>query len=85
MKKRILITGSSGFIGSHLSELCVKKGFKVTAFDRYNSNYSLGNLEKSYYKKDINFVFGDIRDYDSVEKVVKNLYQNSFYNHSSQN
>lgn len=68
---KILITGATGFIGSHLCELCVKKGYKVTAFDRYNSNYSLGNLEKSKYKNDINFVFGDIRDYDSVNKVVK--------------
>lgn len=72
MKKRVLITGATGFIGSHLTELCVEKGFKVTAFDRYSSNYSLGNLENSNYKKDIKFVFGDIRDYDSVEKVVKN-------------
>ena len=58
--KKILITGATGFIGSHLTELCVEKGFEVIAFDRYNPNYSLGWLEKSKYKKDINFVFGDI-------------------------
>lgn len=69
--KRLLITGATGFIGSHLTELCVEKGYKVIAFDRYNSNYNLGNLEDSKYKKDIDFVFGDIRDYDSVLKVSK--------------
>ena len=68
--KKILITGATGFIGSHLTELCVEKGFEVIAFDRYNPNYSLGWLEKSKYKKDINFVFGDIRDYDSVLKTM---------------
>ena len=38
MKNKILITGATGFIGSHLAELCVEKGFSVVAFDRYNSN-----------------------------------------------
>ena len=69
--KKILITGATGFIGSHLTELCVEKGFEVIAFDRYNPNYNLGWLEKSKYKNDINFVFGDIRDYDSVLKTMK--------------
>ena len=43
-KKKILITGATGFIGSHLTELCVKKGFKVSAFDRYNPQYNLNCL-----------------------------------------
>ena len=69
--KKILITGATGFVGSHLTELCVEKGFEVVAFDRYNPNYNLGWLERSKYKDDINFVFGDIRDYDSVLKTMK--------------
>jgi len=68
---KILITGATGFVGSHLTELCVEKGFEVIAFDRYNSNYSYGWLEKSKYRNDINFIFGDIRDYDSVLKSMK--------------
>ena len=70
-KKKILITGATGFIGSHLAEICVQKGFKVTAFDRYNPEYNLGHLENSIFKKEIDFVFGDIRDYDSVNKASK--------------
>ena len=69
--KKILITGATGFVGSHLTELCVEKGYEVVAFDRYNPNYSYGWLEKSKYKDDINFIFGDIRDYDSVLKAMK--------------
>jgi len=68
---KILITGATGFVGSHLTELCVEKGYSVVAFDRYNRNYNLGWLENSKYKKDINFVFGDIRDHDSVLKAMK--------------
>ena len=69
--KKILITGATGFVGSHLTELCVKKGFEVVAFDRYNPNYNLGWLERSKYRSDINFIFGDIRDYDSVLKTMR--------------
>ena len=69
--KKILITGATGFIGSHLTEICIQKGYKVVAFDRYNPNYNLGWLENSKYKKEIDFVFGDIRDYDSVFKSLK--------------
>ncbi len=69
-KDTILVTGATGFIGSHLAELLVKKGFSVVAFDRYNSNNDWGWLEKSKYKKDINVILGDIRDYDSVSKAM---------------
>ena len=68
---KILITGATGFVGSHLTETCVEKGYEVVAFDRYNPNYNLGWLEKSKYTKDINFLFGDIRDHDSVLKTMK--------------
>ena len=54
MKNKILITGATGFIGSHLSELCVEKGFQVVAFDRYNPNNHWGWLEDSKYKNDTN-------------------------------
>ena len=69
--KKILITGGCGFIGSHLVEHMVKRGFEVTAFDRYNSNNDWGWLENSIFKKDFNVILGDIRDYDSVKNAVK--------------
>ena len=70
-KNKILITGATGFIGSHLAEHLVEKGFKVVAFDRYNPNNHWGWLEESAYKNDMNVILGDIRDYDSVSKAMK--------------
>tara|TARA_B100001059_G_scaffold235429_1_gene281016 strand:- start:4035 stop:5033 length:999 start_codon:yes stop_codon:yes gene_type:complete len=69
--KKILITGGTGFIGSHLAEFFAKKKYKVTVFDRYNPNYNLGWLSESEYKKKIKFIFGDVRDYDSVFNALK--------------
>ena len=33
-KNSILVTGASGFIGSHLTEYLVEKGYSVIAFDQ---------------------------------------------------
>tara|TARA_B110000444_G_C18833251_1_gene594433 strand:+ start:647 stop:1621 length:975 start_codon:yes stop_codon:yes gene_type:complete len=68
---KIMVTGSSGFIGSHLTEYLVEKGYEVVAFDRYNSNNHYGWLEQSKYKKKIKFILGDIRDFDSVNKAMQ--------------
>ena len=68
--KKVLVTGGCGFIGSHLSEFLVK-GYKVVVFDKYNRDGHFGWLENSEFKKDIEIILGDIRDYDSVEKSIK--------------
>lgn len=68
---KILITGATGFIGSHLTETSIEKGYEVRAFDRYNPNNNWGWLEGSHYKNDFEIVLGDIRDYDSVNKAMK--------------
>ena len=69
--KKILITGGCGFIGSHLVEHLFRKGFNIKVFDKYNFNNDWGWLEKSKYKKDLEVVLGDIRDFDSVLNASK--------------
>jgi len=70
--KNILITGAGGFIGSHLTELLVQRGYNVKAFVHYNSLNRWGWLENSAIKNDIQVITGDIRDFDSVYSAMKN-------------
>ena len=74
MKNQILVTGADGFIGSHLVEMLVKKGFKVKAFCFYNSYGSWGWLDTldNEVKKDLEVVLGDIRDPQMVRNAMKN-------------
>ncbi len=69
--KKILITGAGGFIGSHLTELCAARGYKVKAFVHYNANNHWGWLENSPSLKKIEVICGDVRDYDSVFNAMK--------------
>lgn len=70
---RILVTGSGGFIGSHLTERLVQAGYDVRAFIRYNSQSRWGWLEESPYKDQTEVYMGDIRDYDSVRDAVRGV------------
>lgn len=70
---KILITGADGFIGSHLTEALVRKGYDVRAFVFYNSFNSLGWLDKcdSDVKGQFEFFAGDIRDPHVVRNTMK--------------
>lgn len=60
--KRILVTGADGFIGSHLVELLVRAGARVTALSQYNSFNFWGWLEDIDCLDQVQVVTGDIRD-----------------------
>ena len=66
MKKRVLITGGAGFIGSHLCNLFVGKGYDVVCMD----NLITGNMDNiKHLLKNKNFKF---MKHDVSEKI--NIY-----------
>lgn len=71
--KKILVTGSDGFIGSHLVEELARRGHDVRAFVLYNSFNSWGWLEQSdpEIKKSLDVFSGDIRDPYGVKQAMK--------------
>ena len=73
--KNILITGADGFIGSHLVEYLISKGYAVKAFCFYNSFNSWGwldTLPKDTLDK-IEIFTGDIRDPNGVRIAMKDV------------
>ena len=75
MKKKILVTGGGGFIGSHLVETLIKDGHSVKTIVPYNSNNSWGWIDsfEPNIKKNLEIISGDICDQNLVSKLVKNV------------
>ena len=73
--KKVLITGSDGFIGSHLVERFLKEKCVVRAFVFYNSFNSWGWLDTlpTEILNQVEIFAGDIRDPFTVRKAVKDV------------
>ena len=71
--KKILITGADGFIGSHLTETLIRRGYDVRAFVFYNSFGHWGWLDQSpdEIKHNLDVFSGDIRDPNGVRTAMK--------------
>jgi dTDP-glucose 4,6-dehydratase len=74
-KKKILVTGADGFIGSHLTETLVKQGHQVRAFAYYNSFNSWGWLDTlpKEIQNEIDVFTGDIRDPNGVRQAMEGV------------
>jgi len=59
---KILVTGADGFIGSHLTEALLNKGYKVKALAYYNSFNYWGWLEDIPQNENLEIIAGDVRD-----------------------
>ena len=73
--KKVLVTGADGFIGSHLTENLLKKGYDVKAFVYYNSFNNWGWLDTFPKEKldQIEIFAGDIRDPNGVREAMKGV------------
>ena len=75
--KKVLVTGADGFIGSHLTESLLEKGYDVKAFTYYNSFNTWGWLDTLPKEKlnQIEVFSGDIRDPNGVREAMKGVDQ----------
>ncbi len=71
--KKVFITGADGFIGSHLTEALLAKGFRVKALSYYNSFNFWGWLEDIPHNKNLEVITGDIRDPHFIKSVTKDV------------
>ena len=67
MKKKILVTGGQGFVGSFLVDNLLSKGHEVTIFDRH---YDSAKFKEYNWEGKVIFQLGDLKDRDSVIEAV---------------
>lgn len=72
-KEKALVTGGTGFIGSHLVQALLARGAGVRVLAHYNSMGHLGNLADlpAAERAAVEVQWGDLRDSDSVRQAVK--------------
>jgi UDP-glucose 4-epimerase len=68
VKKRVIITGGAGFIGSHLANFLNKKNFEVIVYDNLSNGSGKKNLASN-----IQLVKGSILNYKKMKSVFKNI------------
>lgn len=71
--KSVLVTGADGFIGSHLVELLIAKGYRVKALSQYNSFNSWGWLEDVDCLPEVEVLNGDVRDPHYCRHIIKGV------------
>jgi len=67
-----LVTGGAGFIGSHIVEELIKQEYKVKVFDSLVKGKK-SSIQYLIDKNKVEFIEGDLRDRDSVDKAMKNV------------
>jgi NAD dependent epimerase/dehydratase len=72
-RKNVLVTGADGFIGSHLTEMLLSKGYKVKALSQYNSFNNWGWLEDIPIDNNLHIISGDIRDSHFCKEITKEV------------
>ena len=81
--KTILVTGASGFIGSHLTRLLIDEGAEVSIVARYNSIEH--NVRLSPFWEDVEIFEADIRNIESLQPLHSKRFDFIFhlaaYNH----
>ena len=68
---RVLITGTTGFVGSHLIPKLLAKGYDIYSLERYvTESCVLGQ------RKGVKTVFGDLRDGYSIKRIIHGVRPN---------
>lgn len=70
---KILVTGGAGFIGSFLVDALVREGHKTRVLDNLEPQVHKSGQLPDYFNKEAEFIHGDMRDYETVRKAVKDI------------
>ena len=69
-KKRILVTGGAGFIGSFLVDRLLELGHEVTVYDNLEPQVHSDGKPPEYFNPGAQLIVGDVRDVDSFNRAI---------------
>jgi len=70
IKPLVLITGGAGFIGSHLADELLSRGYRVRALDNLTPQVHEGSARPDYLAADVELEVGDVRDAEAVRRAL---------------
>jgi dTDP-L-rhamnose 4-epimerase len=74
MKKNVLITGGAGFIGSHLADELLRRGYKVRVLDNLSPQvHGPERARPSYLSPEVELQIGDVRNPDDVRRALEGI------------
>ena len=74
MQKKVLITGGAGFIGSHLADELINKGYRVRALDNLLEQVHGENAQRpEYLNSQVELQIGDVRDREAVDQALEGI------------
>ncbi|MFN3603438.1 MAG: GDP-mannose 4,6-dehydratase [Leptonema sp. (in: bacteria)] len=84
MSKTALITGIRGQDGAYLSELLLKKGYRVVGADRRSGDSSNWRLKELGIEKDIEIYYMDLLEFDNIFRTLQKIQPDEIYNLAAQ-
>lgn len=74
MKKNVLITGGAGFIGSHVADSLLARGYRVRALDNLSAQvHGSSGVRPTYLADDVELMVGDVCDAETVRRSLKGI------------
>lgn len=71
MSKRVLITGGAGFIGSHVADELLARGYRVRVLDNLSPQvHGAGARRPDYLHRDVDLIVGDVCDEGEVRRAL---------------
>jgi dTDP-L-rhamnose 4-epimerase len=70
--KRALVTGGAGLIGSHLTDLLLREGWKVRVLDNLEPNTHRRG-KPAWINQEADFISGDLRDHDTITAALDEI------------
>jgi dTDP-L-rhamnose 4-epimerase len=70
--KRALVTGGAGLIGSHVTDLLLREGWKVRVLDNLEPNTHRRG-KPAWISQEAEFIVGDLRDLDTITAALEKI------------